>query len=318
MQARGINTVLLQAEGFNLQDFRSFVGKATAYDIHVVAYGMPCEDPSKYHCSGLPRGAVADLPGVAAFDMCWECAVRGSGMAEIASAFQLWLDDRYSGRATQAFGGHLPPLVPNMTTLCQAAPDRDIAIYRQFVADYYGWKFAQEIASLRVSNPHQLFTFRNGLGGNGWEGVCHDLPLDIRTAAYALDAIAPEGLSRCFSVSLSLSPCLYICLCLCFSVSVSERWMETLDNAIAPSGYHLWNALLPPNTTADPASASQSPACQDGVPHRPPDPACNAPTINASTIMRRSAFTYGYADVGKPILLFVRHDSPSFASVHRC
>ena len=28
MQARGINTVLLQAEGFNLQDFRSFVGKA--------------------------------------------------------------------------------------------------------------------------------------------------------------------------------------------------------------------------------------------------------------------------------------------------
>jgi hypothetical protein len=125
-------------------------------------------------------------------------------MAEIASAFQLWLDDRYSGRATQAFGGHLPPLVPNMTTLCQAAPDRDIAIYRQFVADYYGWKFAQEIASLRVSNPHQLFTFRNGLGGNGWEGVCHDLPLDIRTAAYALDAIAPEGLSLCLSVSLSL------------------------------------------------------------------------------------------------------------------
>lgn len=263
MQVRGINTVLLQAEGFNLQDFRSFVAKAIAYDIHVVAYGMPCEDPSKYHCSGIPRGAVADLPGVAAFDMCWECAVRGSGMTEIAGAFQLWLDDRYSGQATKAFGGQLPPLVPNMTRLCQAAPDREVAIYRQFVADYYGWKFAQEISSLRVSNPHQLFTFRNGLGGNGWEGVCHDLPLDIRTAAYALDAVAPEG-------------------------------------------YHLWNALLPPNTTADPASASQSPACQDGVPHRPPDPACDAPTINASTIMRRSAFTYGYADVGKPILLFVR------------
>jgi hypothetical protein len=265
MQAHGINTVLLQAEGFSLPSFRTFVTKAISHDIHVVAYGAPCEDPTKYHCPGLPRGTLADLPGVAAFDLCWECAVRGSGMAEIADAFQLWLDDRYSGQAARALGGNLPPPVPNMTRLCQAAPDRDIAIYRRFVADYYGWKFAQQIANLRVSNPHHLFTFRNGLGGNGWEGVCHDLPLDIRTAAYALDAIAPEG-------------------------------------------YHLWNARLPPNTTADPASASESPACADGVPHRPPSPACNAPTINASTIMRRSAFTYGYADVGKPILLFVRRD----------
>lgn len=264
MQARGINTVLLQAEGFNLDGFRSFVTKATAYDIHVVAYGSPCEDPTKYHCPGLPRSTLADLPGVAAFDLCWECAVRGTGMAEIANAFQVWLNDRYSGEAARVFDGHLPTPIPNSTRLCQSAPDRDIAIYRRFVADHYGWKFAQEIANLRISNPHQLFTFRNGLGGNGWEGVCHDLPLDIRTAAYALDAIAPEG-------------------------------------------YHLWNALLPPNTTGDPASASESPACADGVPHRPPDPACRAPTINASTIMRRSAFTYAYADVGKPILLFVRH-----------
>ena len=250
MQVRGINTVLLQAGGFTLSDFRNFVTKAMSHDIHVVAYGAPCEDPTKYHCPGLPRGTLADLPGVAAFDLCWECAVSGSGMAEITDAFQLWLDDRYSGQAARALGGDVPPLVPNTTRLCQAAPDRDIAIYRRFVGDHYGWKFAQEISNLRVSNPHQLFTFRNGLGGNGWEGVCHDLPLDIRTAAYALDAISPEG-------------------------------------------YHLWNALLPPNTTADPASASESPACEDGVPHRPPSPACNAPTINSSTIMRRSAFTYG-------------------------
>jgi hypothetical protein len=48
----------------------------------------------------------------------------------------------------------------------------------------------------------------------------------------------------------------------------------------------------------------QDPACQDGVPHRAPTPPCNAPEVNATTIMQRSAFTYGYADVGKPILLF--------------